>query len=207
MKPVDASVLPSGSLDYRAPIWWGNLLLLAIETTMFALMVACYLYYRQNIEPWPPPRARGEPPHRFDPNPSLLLPTVGLAVLLASGATAYVGDVAAKAMDRAGILRWDGLTLLLGGVALVLRFFELDALHFRWDENAYASIVWLIVGTHLLHLLVVILEVGNTWVWIRSRGLDKKHATDALVSTVYWYWVVGTWVLLYGLVYLLPRAI
>lgn len=207
MKCVDASLLPSGALDYKAPVWWGNVLLLVIETMVFAFLVTAYLYFRQNIEPWPPPRVQGGPPFLLDPNPSLLVPTIGLVLLLASGVTAAFGDRAAWNMDRPGMLRWDGVTLLLAVLVIVLRFAEFDALHFRWDENAYASTVWAILGLHLAHLLVGLLEVGNTTLYVYIRGLDKKHALDAIVSTVYWFWVVGIWVALYCVVYLLPLVL
>ncbi|HYE96118.1 MAG TPA: cytochrome c oxidase subunit 3 [Rubricoccaceae bacterium] len=207
MKHIDASLVPSGALDHRGVIWWGNLLLLVIETTMFALLVAVYLYLRQNTEPWPPPRVQGGPPFVLDPNPSLLIPTINLFVLLVALVPTYLADKAAHNLDWAGTLKWDALSLGLGWVAVVLRFFEFEALHFTWDENAYASIVWMILGVHLAHILVVLIEEGNTAVWVWRRGIDKKHALDMRVSTIYYYWVVGTWVLLYPLVYLLPRVI
>ena len=207
MKHIDASLVPSGALDHRGVIWWGNLLLLVIETTMFALLVAVYLYLRQNTEPWPPPRVQGGPPFVLDPNPSLLIPTINLVVLLVALIPTYLADKAAHNLDRVGTLKWDAFSLGLGWLAVVLRFFEFEALHFTWDENAYASIVWMILGVHLAHILVVLIEEGNTAVWVWRRGIDKKHALDMRVSTIYYYWVVGTWVLLYPLVYLLPRVI
>jgi heme/copper-type cytochrome/quinol oxidase subunit 3 len=206
MNRLDVSLLPHGALDHRGLIWWGNLLLLAIETTMFALLVAAYLYFRQNITPWPPPRVQRFPV-LLDPNPALLLPTVNLALLLASCVPTYLGDLAAKALDRRGVLRWDVVSLSMGVAAIVLRFFEFGAIHFRWDENAYASLVWVLLGTHLAHLFVMVLEEGNTFVWVALRGLDKKHALDMRVSAIYWYWVVGVWVLLYALIYLSPRLL
>ena len=43
-------------MDARAPMWWGNLLLIFIETMTMGLLVASYFYIRRNFWEWPPPR-------------------------------------------------------------------------------------------------------------------------------------------------------
>ena len=59
---IDVSRLPASAMDHRSPIWWGNILLLLIETTMFALLIATYLYFRiVDFDRWPPPRVPGGP--------------------------------------------------------------------------------------------------------------------------------------------------
>jgi len=92
-------------------------------------------------------------------------------------------------------------------LTLVLRAFEFPALRFRWDDNAYGSIVWTIVGTHLLHLLVMTLEVAVILHYIHRKGMDDKHARDVRVTAWYWYWVALVWVPLYALVFLGPRVL
>src|SRR3982751_1783657 len=52
---IDGTGLPKHRFDARSPIWWGNLWLLAIETTMFVIALAAYLYTQQNFQVWPPP--------------------------------------------------------------------------------------------------------------------------------------------------------
>jgi hypothetical protein len=45
----------------RDPMFWGNALLLAIETTMIAMLVSGYFYLRGKLDPWrrrPYPAAR-----------------------------------------------------------------------------------------------------------------------------------------------------
>ena len=39
-KPLDVSGLPSTTFDTKAPLWWGNTMLLFIETAMFGILVA-----------------------------------------------------------------------------------------------------------------------------------------------------------------------
>lgn len=206
VRALDVSGLPDNALDHTAPVWWGNLMLIAIETMMFALLVAAWFYVRRNITPWPPVRAIGE--HvRWDTDPALWVPTIGLAVLLLSCIPAAHADKAAHRMDRRGVVRWLSLALGAGLVAVVLRLFEFGSLGMRWDENAYGSVVWAILGMHLLHLLVMVLEGVTSLVWVATKSMEKRRALDVRVSTVYWYWVAGVWVPLYVIVYLLPRLL
>src|SRR5436190_934946 len=81
---IDVSGLPRTVLDHRSPIWWGNILLLAIETTRFAIMIASYLYFRVvDFQLWPPPPGNSFPP-LYNSAPDLLLPTINLLLLLSS---------------------------------------------------------------------------------------------------------------------------
>src|SRR5205823_819321 len=43
-RALDVSELPHGTADSRALLWWGNLGMMTIEGTMFAMMIATYLY-------------------------------------------------------------------------------------------------------------------------------------------------------------------
>ena len=55
---IDISELPHHEFDTYDPVWWGNNLLLTIETAMFAILIATYFYLRQNFPLWPPPVAQ-----------------------------------------------------------------------------------------------------------------------------------------------------
>jgi cytochrome c oxidase subunit 3 len=201
---IDVSRLPANALDHRSPIWWGNFLLLLIETTMFALLIATYFYLRQNFRQWPPPRADGFR-LMLHPLPSLGVSTLNLIIIVASFLPMFWVDRACLKRNvlaiRIGLL----ICILLGIVAIIVRFLEFRALHFRWDENAYAATVWTILGMHLAHLITATVENGIMTAWVFAKGLDDKHARDIRVTAVYWYWVIGIWILLYGIVFVGPR--
>jgi heme/copper-type cytochrome/quinol oxidase subunit 3 len=203
-KTLDVSKLPSTLFDYNAPIWWGNALLLMIETTMFGILVAVYFSVRMNLSPFPPPRV-DRFPVIYNPVPDLTIPTINLIVLLVSLIPGILLDLSARKMDEGKVKIFLIVTLLFNIAAIVLRFYEFDALYFKWDDNAYGSITWMILGTHLLHLFVMCAEDVFLLSWTFAEGLDEKHALDLTVTAVYWYWIVGIWILLYGLVYLAPR--
>lgn len=202
---IDVSNLPDTELDHRSAIWWGNVLLLAIETTMFALLLGAYFYLRGNFAQWPPPHISG-PMAYFDPVPKLGVPTSNLFVLLLSVVPMVWADRAAWHMRCGPVCRGLTACVLLGLLIIVVRFWEFSALRFRWDDNAYGSITWTIVAMHLLHVIVATLELGLMLVWILRKGMDEKHARDVRVTAVYWYWVVGIWVPLYVIIFAGPRV-
>jgi heme/copper-type cytochrome/quinol oxidase subunit 3 len=201
---IDISRLPDTELDHRSAIWWANLLLLAIETTMFALLVGGYFYLRGNFETWPPPHVAG-PFGIFDPVPALRLPTINLALLVLTLVPMICADRAAWHMREKIVTLMMATCIALGLVIIALRFREFSAFHFRWDDNAYASMVWTITGMHLLHLIVGTAENVVLFTWLVVRGMDAKHARDVQVGAVYWYWIVGVWVLLYAMLFIGPR--
>lgn len=173
------------------------MLLLAIETTMFALLVAMFFYVRVvDFTVWPPPQVN-RPPISFAPAPDLLLPTINLCILLLSVAPMIWADRACLQRNTTAVKIAMVLTVFLGLVVIVIRFFEFNSLHFKWDDNAYASIVWTIVGLHLTHLIVATSENIIMTAWAFVKGLDDKHFRDIRVTATYWYWVAGIWVLLY----------
>jgi cytochrome c oxidase subunit 3 len=201
---IDASVLPAGAIDYRALTWWGNVLLLAIESTMFVLLVAVYLYLRQDSHWWPPPHVT-RLPRLTDARPSLGFATANAVLMLLSIVPFWRSDHAALRLDRQAIVRWSGVGVLMALGIIALRALEFGALHFRWDDNAYGSITWTILGLHLIHLLICAVENGLTWFWVARKGLDQKHALDVRCSVIYWFWVVAVGVGLYVVVFLGPR--
>jgi heme/copper-type cytochrome/quinol oxidase subunit 3 len=204
VKTLDVSELPKHAFDTRSQLWWGNLWLLCIETTMFGLSVAVYFYVRQNFTTWPPPHS-DSPPFLFDPEPSLLVPTINLVVLLLSVLPMVWADVAARRLDRRAVRLALVVMILFGAATIVLRFYEFRALIWKWDSNAYGSITWTILALHLMHLFVGTFENIFLATWVFSRPLDESHALDVTVTAIYWYWIVGTWLLLYGVVFLAPR--
>jgi heme/copper-type cytochrome/quinol oxidase subunit 3 len=200
---IDVSELPSHEFDTPDPVWWGNNGLLAIETAMFAILIATYFYLRQNFALWPPPIAQLTAPLR--PLPLLGYGVANTIVLVVSCIPMIFTDRSARRGDvhrtQAGLT----ICLLFGVAAIVLRGFEFSAMQFRWDSNAYGSIVWFILGMHMLHLIVLSTETALLMIWTFTREFDMKHRVDIVTVGVYWYWVVAIWLVLFAIIYFTPR--
>jgi heme/copper-type cytochrome/quinol oxidase subunit 3 len=200
---IDVSELPHHEFDTYDPVWWGNNFLLCIETSMFAILVATYFYLRQNFSLWPPPLASMAAALR--PLPSPFYGTLNSILLVLSCAPMIVADISARRNRRTVTQAMLVGCLLCGVGAIVLRSYEFAAVLFRWDANAYGSIVWFVLGMHLMHLVVLTSEGVLLTIWTLTREFDMKHRVDIVTLAVYWYWVVGIWLFLYEIVYFTPR--
>jgi heme/copper-type cytochrome/quinol oxidase subunit 3 len=174
---------------------------------MFGILIASYLYYRNiDFDQWPPPSVNRFPPI-YNPVPDLDLPIANFVLLLVSVIPMAITDWACLKRKVATVKVGFAWAIILGIAIIVLRFYEFPCLKFRWDDNAYASTIWLIVGMHLTHLIVATCENILLATWLFTKGLDDKHARDIRVCAVYWYWIAGIWIILGGLVYIGPRGL
>src|SRR5215213_9545209 len=119
---IDVSELPHHEFDTYDPVWWGNNGLLAIETSMFAILIATYFYLRQNFPLWPPPLAQLTAPLR--PLPELSYATANTILLVLSCIPMIIGDVSARRGNKPLTQLMLGICVLCGVVAIVLRSFE-----------------------------------------------------------------------------------
>jgi heme/copper-type cytochrome/quinol oxidase subunit 3 len=184
-------------------VWWGNNGLLAIETSMFVILIVTYFYLRQNFTEWPPPIALMTAP--LDPLPDVGVATANAALLVFSIMPIVLVDLCARRDYRLGAQVGLIICLICGAGAILLRTFEFPAVKFRWDSNAYGSAVWFLLGMHLFHLITLTLETVLLTIWAFTRKFDLKHRLDMTALAVYWYWVVAIWLLVYWVVYWSPK--
>jgi cytochrome c oxidase subunit 3 len=195
-RPVlDVADLPTVVFGSRAPLWWGVLGLMAIEGTMFAIMAASYFYLRGGASVWPPPGVV---------HPGLGLTTFNLAVLLASVLPMHFATKAIEREDIAGIRNWLLVAVVFGLTFLVGRGIVLSNLAFRWDSHAYGSLIWTTAGLHSLHALTGTLEDLLFIALIAKGPVEDKHLLDLRLNSLYWYFVVFSWVPFYCIFFLDP---
>jgi len=205
---LDVSDLPTSANGSREPVWWGNTLLMFIETTTLVLLVVSYFYLRRNFDGWPPPQ-----PNRLTPLfehanwPDLLYPTIELVLMLLSIIPMHFTDRAALRQNARGVNIGLSIMFVIAAAMIAMRFLQMQPTHlkFRWDENAYGSIIWVILGTHLTYLVAAAAEFFIMAAWVMRHGIDFKHGLDVELAGIYWYWVVATWVVCYMVVYFGPR--
>ena len=193
---VDAAGLPTVVFSHRSLMWWGTLGLMAIEGTVFALAVVVYFYLRSHVERWP----MGTPP------PELLWGTVNTAILIASAWPNHLAKRAAERLDRHGVQVWLTACLATSFAFLVVRWLEFEALHCRWDRDAYGSIVWTLMGLHTFHLITDTWDTTVLDVLFFTGPLEGKRFSDVSENAVYWYFVVLSWLPIYAVVYWAPRG-
>jgi heme/copper-type cytochrome/quinol oxidase subunit 3 len=194
---LDVSALPHEEFSHGAPIWWGNLLMCVIEGMAFALSIAAYFYIRRNFDTWPPEPTR---------LPTLAVATANLITLIVSILPYwYAARLARSFASPARIGSWLLVGVVLGLSSVVMRFYEFGAVHSRYDSNAYGSVVWLLLGMHLGHLVAGSLEPLAIAVLMFKGPVEEKHYVDVTVTAFYWYFVVISWLIIFPVVFLAPR--
>jgi heme/copper-type cytochrome/quinol oxidase subunit 3 len=201
---LDVSGLNDYGWDSADPVWWGNLLVILIETTTLILLIVSYFYIRRNFDEWPPPQSNSIPT-MYRPYPDLPIPTIELAMIVLSCLPMYLIDMAARKLQQKKVVLGLWFMFLLTLAAIVMRFFEFPGLHFKWYHNAYGSVTWLILGTHLTYLIAQAAEFFIMALWLSRKPIDEKHALDVTLAGGYWYWVAATWIAAYATVYIAPR--
>jgi len=203
---IDVSSLPTSAWDERSPLWWGNLLLALIESTTVLLMLATYFYLRMNEPIWPPPKVDVVPPI-LHPNPDLGVATCNVVLMILSCLPMYWIDMAARRKDKPKVVLGLVLMFVVTIAAIVLRWYEFKATKFWWNDNAYASCVWIILGTHLTYLIAATVEFILMLAWILTHPeLDPHHALDITLCGGYWYWTAGPFAMVVAVIYFGPRV-
>jgi heme/copper-type cytochrome/quinol oxidase subunit 3 len=192
---LDVSHLPTTVFGSRAPLWWGAAGIMAIEGTMFAILAACYFYLRGGAAVWPPPGAI---------HPGLGITTLNLAILLVSMVPMHLASKATGREDLPAVRLWLIVSTVLMVASLAVRWFILQHLTFLWNSNAYGSVIWLTAGLHTLHVLTGTVE-NLLFITLLTRGpVEDKHMLDLRLNSLYWYFVVLSWVPFYCIFFLDP---
>ena len=179
-------------------MYWGMMGLIAIEATAFALAVASYFYLWSQAPQWP----------SAVPAPDLRWGTLNVLILLASVWPNHWTKRAAEHGDEAKMKTWLVLGTLFGVVLIVVRALEFTALNCRWDTDAYGSVVWLLLGLHTTHLVTDVYDtVVLAAVLFFSRPLEGRRYVDVSENSLYWYFVVWSWLPIYAVIYLAPRLL
>lgn len=193
---IDVSHLPEHTFGHRSLPWWGTFGFAVIEGTSLAVSGASYLYLKRNFAQWPP--APTAPP-------DLLVPTIGVLLLLLMIVPMHRAKKHAEHVDPAGVTRALGAAVLLGVVVTAVRALEFHALNVRWDEHAYGSVVWLVLGLHTALVIADLIESTVMLTMFRRRKIEAKHFPDVGDAAFYQYFLSLIWVPFYLLVFVLPR--
>jgi len=192
---ADVSGLPTYGFGPASPMWWGTLGFFALEGMGFALGIGTYLFLVHTNPHWP----------LADTPPNHWAGTLNTLLLLASLWPNVIADRNAKLEDLGRVRRDLVVMSLIALVAIAIRLYEFTGLNVRWDQNAYGSITWVLLGLHATHLIT---DAGDTLVLtvlMFTRHANGKRFSDVSDNAFYWYFVVASWLPLYLLIYWAPR--
>jgi heme/copper-type cytochrome/quinol oxidase subunit 3 len=195
-RTLDVGGLAPGAFGSRSLMWWGTMGLVLIESTAFALAIGAYFFLRTRMPTWPPDGVAA---------PDLRWGTVNTAILLASMIPNELTRRAAERIDLSGVRIWMIVALLFGVGFNTVRVLEFRHLNVWWDHDAYGSIVWLLLGLHTTHIVTDFLDTLVLDVLMFTGPIEEKRFVDVEENSAYWYFVVLTWLPIYGVIYWAPR--
>jgi cytochrome c oxidase subunit III len=188
---VDVAALPDHFFGHKGLIWWGTIGFMVIEGSMFVMVLLAYFVLRTRVHEWPPSL----------PDPELTLGTINTAILLASVVPNMAAKKAAERYDLRRVQAFMPIMLLFGIVFLVVRAFEFGSLNCQWNDNAYAAIVWFIMGLHTFHLLTDAVDTGVLTALMFTAHVEPRRFVDVSENALYWNFVVLGWIPVYLVIY------
>ena len=193
----DLATLPTHGFSHRALTWWGVMAFFLIEGTAFIMAIAAYFFLLNQEQAWPPPP--------YAP-PDVLAGTLFTIVMLLS----EIPNTAAKHAAEKGQLRKLRRLLIaacaIGAVLLGLRLWEFGSLNVLWYENAYGSVLWLLLFLHATHFVTDWADTLVLAALMHGRhGMEGRRFVDVSENCLYWRFVWLAWLPIYLRIYWLPR--
>jgi heme/copper-type cytochrome/quinol oxidase subunit 3 len=166
----------------------GMALFIASEAIVFVCLFFAYFYLGHSQPLWPPEL------------PKLEKPIEMLVVLLTSSVVLHLAD---RLRSRTLL----ALTIVLGFVFVAIQLGEYRE-HLQSltpQTNTYGSIFYALTSMHALHML---LGLSMLIFALALPRLEPRRSTPHRPlhnATLYWHFVDAVWVLIVGLVYVLPH--
>jgi heme/copper-type cytochrome/quinol oxidase subunit 3 len=194
---LDVGQIPNHAFGHRSVMWWATMCMIAIEGTVFALVITSYLYLKGRVPHWPP----------GVPVPGLFWGTLNTGILVASIWPNLLARRAAERFSLGGVRLWMTVSLVFALAFNIVRFVEFTTLHVRWDSNAYGSVTWALLGFHTTHVLTDFLDSSVLAAVMFCGRLDEQRFVDVSENAMYWNFVVLSWLPIYAVIYLAPRIV
>ena len=188
---LDVAELPSYGFAHRSLMWWGNAGMMAIEGVAFGFMIVIYFYLRTLSPSWP---GVGAPP-------DLLWGTLNLVIIIVSALPNHLCGEAAVDRDKHKVRLWLIVCCILQLALCIVRAFEFTVLNVRWDEGAYGSAVWVLLGFHTFNLVTDFADTLVLTAVMYKEPIEGKRYVDIAENSGYWDFIVLTWLPIYAVLY------
>jgi len=188
---LDVAELPSYAFAHRSLMWWGNAGMMTIEGVAFGFMIVIYFYLRSLSPSWP---GVGAPPDLF-------WGTLNLVIIVVSALPNTLCGNAAVDRDTHKVRLWLTACCILQLALCVVRAFEFTVLNVRWDEGAYGSAVWVLLGFHTFNLATDFADTLVLTAVMFKEPIEGKRYVDIAENSGYWDFIVITWLPIYAVLY------
>jgi heme/copper-type cytochrome/quinol oxidase subunit 3 len=189
----DPELLDRRAVQYASSSVTGMVLFVASEAVFFAAFLGIWATSYAAVRVWPPAGIA---------EPGLVVPTIGVVVLLASGAAmGQAMRYGRRPENPRGVIPWMVAALACAVVFGVLLAIGYAGIPFSVGQGIYESLFYMIIGLELAHVVGggVLLAVVLARSWTGELALRRDPVQSA---AIYWYFVVGLGVVIYAVLYL-----
>lgn len=169
---------------------------LGAEIMFFAGLIGAFVVLRLGSVTWPPAQ---------QPRLPIEITALNTLVLIASGVVMHRAVRELHRGKEGDFHRAFLLAAILGILFLAVQGWEwIRLVHFGLTVSAgiYGSTFYTIVGFHGAHVLGAVIWLAVILAKIRRREPSRPRTEWVELCAIYWYFVVGLWPIIYGLVYL-----
>ena len=144
----------------------------------------------------------------IEPNQLFNLPFVlgETALLLLSSYTFGITMLKANSNNMQGMMKWLGITFVLGLLFLVMELYEFY--HFShegatFDSSAYWSSFYALVATHGLHVFAGLLWMTVLFFHFKRDGFSEENKVRLACLSLFWHFLDVIWICVFSVVYLM----
>jgi cytochrome o ubiquinol oxidase subunit III len=127
-------------------------------------------------------------------------------ILLTSSLTVGLAGASAHRKDKHKTLLFFGLTFLLGACFMGMEFHEFSRFISAgngWDQSAFLSAYFTVVGTHGLHVLFGLLWIIVLLLPVWREGVSHVSVRRLTCLRMFWQFLNIIWIFMFYFVYLL----
>ena len=173
--------------------WWGMVVLIATEATIFLALLGSYFFLRAGSAEWPQGGIAA---------PELVRISLFSVLLIGSSLPLFWAESAIE-HGRVGQLRIALLISFLMGLAfLANQVVEFSTLEFAIGDNAYASIFIVTTGLHGVHVVGGLLMSAVVQLKARLGQFRADRHLTVSVFVLYWHFVDVVWIFVFSSLYL-----
>ncbi len=129
---------------------------------------------------------------------------VNTGMLLLSSVSIELARRGLKRNEYSGFKRWISLTTLFGVAFLagqLIAWRQLAAQGVFINSHPHSSFFYLLTSLHGLHLLGGVIALGYVTVAALRMRIGLKRRTIVDVTAIYWHFMDGLWIYLFGLLF------
>jgi heme/copper-type cytochrome/quinol oxidase subunit 3 len=169
--------------------WWGMATLIITEAMVFIALLSAYFFVRAGSARWPLGSITPPELHRS---------VVFSVILIGSSIPIFWMEwalVRGRMRDvKLGLL----LAFLMGAAFLGNTGYDFAHMEFGLRDNAYASLFYVIVGLHAIHVLIGLLMSLTVQAKVWTGRVTAEHHVTPEIFALYWHFVDGVWIFVFG---------